>query len=97
MFPDILAANDKYPVLNRGKLTIPIQMQFDKKQIIFSQFFAALLKSRLDSEHFGKKMILIDFTFRKLQIPKMWLHKCLKNPVAEDPLTSNMVNRPKHC
>ena len=28
---------------------------------------------------------------------KTWLDKCLKSPVSEDPLTSNMVNGPKHC
>ena len=27
----------------------------------------------------------------------MWLDKCLKSPVSEDPSTSNMVNGPKHC
>ena len=30
-------------------------------------------------------------------IQKTWLHKCLKNPVSEDPSRSNMVNAPKHC
>ena len=28
---------------------------------------------------------------------KTWLDKCLKSPVSEDPLTSKMVNGPKHC
>ena len=28
---------------------------------------------------------------------KTWLDKCLKSPVLEDPLTSNMVNERKHC
>ena len=28
---------------------------------------------------------------------KMWLDKCLKSPVSEDPSTSNMVNGAKHC
>ena len=28
---------------------------------------------------------------------KTWLDKCLKSPASEDPSTSNMVNRPKHC
>ena len=28
---------------------------------------------------------------------KMLLVKCLKSSVSEDPLTSNMVNGPKHC
>ena len=27
---------------------------------------------------------------------KTWLVECLKSPVSEDPLTSNMVNVPKH-
>ena len=26
----------------------------------------------------------------------MWLDKCLKSPVSDDPSTSNMVNRLKH-
>ena len=28
---------------------------------------------------------------------KTWLDKGLKSPVSEDPSTSNMVNRLKHC
>ena len=28
---------------------------------------------------------------------KTWLDKCLKSPLSEDPLTSNMVNGQKHC
>ena len=35
-----LAPDEKYPVLSRGSLTIPIQMQLFQKQITFSQFFA---------------------------------------------------------
>ena len=27
----------------------------------------------------------------------MWLDKCLKSPLSEDPSTSDMVNGPKHC
>ena len=27
----------------------------------------------------------------------MWLDKCLKSPVSEDPLTSNIGNGTKHC
>ena len=50
-----LAADEKYPVLNRDNLTIPIQMQLSQKQKTFSQFFAAFLKSTLNFEHFEKK------------------------------------------
>ena len=50
-----LAADDKYPVLNRDNLTIPIQMLLSQKRKIFSEFLAAFLKSRLNFEHFEQK------------------------------------------
>ena len=50
-----LAADDKYPVLNRDNLTIPIQMQLSRKQNTFSEFFTAFLKSKWNFEHFDKK------------------------------------------
>ena len=40
-----LAADEKYPVLNRDNLTIPIQIQLSQKQKTFSHCFAAFLKS----------------------------------------------------
>ena len=40
-----LAADEKYPVLNRDNLTIPIQMQFSQKKKTFSELFAAFLES----------------------------------------------------
>ena len=56
-----LAADEKYPVLNRDNLTIPIQMQLSQKQKTFFQFFAAFLKSRLNFNVLKKKMTVIDF------------------------------------
>ena len=50
-----LAANEKYAVLIRDNLTISIQMQLSQKQKIFSEFFAAFLKSGLNFEYFEKK------------------------------------------
>ena len=50
-----LAADEKYPVLNRDNLTIPIQMQLSQKHKTFCQFFTAFLKSRWNFEHFDKK------------------------------------------
>ena len=50
-----LAADEKYPVLNRNNLTTPIQMQLSQKQRSFSNFFAAFLKSRLNFKHFKEK------------------------------------------
>ena len=50
-----LAADEKYLVLHRDNLTIPIQMQLSQKQKTFSQFFAAFLKSTLNFKHFESK------------------------------------------
>ena len=50
-----LAADEKSPVLTRDNLTIPIEMQFSRKQKIFSHFFAAFLKSRIKLKYLKKK------------------------------------------
>ena len=50
-----LAVDEKYPVLNRDNLTIPIQMQLSQKQKTFSQIFPAFLEFRSNFEHFEKK------------------------------------------
>ena len=76
-----LAADERYPVLNRHNLTIPIQMQLSQKSKNFSQFFSEFLKSRINLKYFEKKMTLIDFVFLNLRPPKTWSDKCLKCPV----------------
>ena len=50
-----LAADEKYLVLNRDNLTIPIQIQLSEKQKCFSQFVAAFSKSRLNFGYFETK------------------------------------------
>ena len=50
-----LAADEKYPVLHRDNLTIPIQMQISQKQKTLAEFFASNFKSRLNFKHFFKK------------------------------------------
>ena len=45
LFVNILAADEKYPVLNRDSLKIPIQMQLSPKQKTFSLFYAVFFKS----------------------------------------------------
>ena len=50
-----LAADEKYPVLNRDNLTIPIQMQLSLRQETLSQVFSAILKFTLCSQYFEKK------------------------------------------
>ena len=49
-----LATDEKYPVVNRDNLTIPIQMQLSQKQKTFSEFFAAFLKFTVNFEYFEK-------------------------------------------
>ena len=67
-------------------------MQLSMKQKIF----VAFLKPRLNFEHFEKTMNLAAFVFPKLRSLKLWLDKCLKSPLSEDPSTSNMVNVRNH-
>ena len=50
-----LATDEKCPVVNRDKLTIPIQMQLSQKQKTFPQFFAAFFKSGRNFERLEKK------------------------------------------
>ena len=45
-----LSADDKYLVLNRENLIIPIEMQLSQEHKTFSEFFSPFLKSRLNSE-----------------------------------------------
>ena len=91
------AADEKYPILNRDNLTIPIQMQLSQKQKTFSQFSAALSKFRLNFKYFEKKITITAFVVPKLRTPNTGLDKCLKSLTSEDVWTSNMVNVSKHC
>ena len=91
-FVNALPADEKYPVLNRDNLTIPIQMQLSQKEIFFSQFLGAFLKSRLNFKYLDQKMTLIDFVFPKLLTPKTWSDKCLKSLVSEDHSMLNVSN-----
>ena len=50
-----LPADEKYSVLNKENLMIPIQMQFSQKQKIFSQVLPAFLKSQINFKYFEKK------------------------------------------
>ena len=50
-----LAADEKYPVLNRNNLTIPIQMQLSQKQKTFLKVLADFWKFILNFKCFEKK------------------------------------------
>ena len=61
-----LATDEKYPVLNRDNLTIPIQIQLSDKQKCFSKFFAAFLKFTLNFEHLERKEDLHRFCISEI-------------------------------
>ena len=50
-----MAADEKYPVLNRENLMRPIQMQLSQKQKIFSEFLAGFRKCGLRFRYFETK------------------------------------------
>ena len=55
LFVKKLTLDGKYPLLNREKLTQPLQILLSQKQKTFSQSFSQFLKSTLNFEHFQKK------------------------------------------
>ena len=61
-----LATYEKYPVLNRDNLSIPIDMQLSEKQKTFSEFFDAFLRSTLNSKYFEKKVVPHGFCFSEI-------------------------------
>ena len=71
-----MAADNKYPVLNRENLMIPIWMQLSKQQKTFCESFAAFLKSSLNFKHFEKeddsqRFCLFEITESKKVVRKM--------------------------
>ena len=55
LFVDTLAVNEKHYLLKGENLPQPIQMQLCQKQKIFSEFFFAFLKSKLNFIHLTRK------------------------------------------
>ena len=80
-----LAADEKYPVLNRDNLTIPIQMQLSQKQKTFSQLFAAFLKFRLNFKYFGKKYYPHRFFISEITDSKNVIRKMSKKSRFREP------------
>ena len=61
-----LAADEKYPVLNRNNLRIPFQMQLPHKKKLFLNIFMHFWNLHYVVNISKKKMTLIDFVFPKL-------------------------------
>ena len=57
-FVNTFTVDDKYSPLNRDNFKQQIHMQLSKKQKTFSQLFSALFKSKLNLQHFEKKVDL---------------------------------------
>ena len=89
-----------------------IEMRRLKTVVIFIQTILSVVPSRkifscffffpffnLDSSLniFKKKMTLIADVFLNLMSPEEVVSKRVKSPIWEEPLTSKMVNGPKHC
>ena len=55
MFFDNLTVDEKHYLLNRDKLTEPIEVQLTQKQKAFSPFFFAFLNSLLNLKHLPEK------------------------------------------
>ena len=70
LFVHTLTDDDKYILLYRDNLTQPIQILLSQKQKSFSEFFSAFIKSKLNFEHFRKKMTFIADAFPRLPSPK---------------------------
>ena len=81
-----LAVDEKYPVVNRDNLTIPIQMELSRKQKTFSQFFAAFLKSYWNFERIAKKkndlhsFCIFEVTDSKNVVWCMSIKSCFRGP-----------------
>ena len=80
-----LTADEKYLLLKRDNLTIPIQTQLSQKQKTFSQFFAAFLKFRLNFEYFETKYAPLtscvsQITASENVVRKMSKKSCFRGP-----------------
>ena len=53
MVVNTLAADEKYPVLNKDSLAIPIQMQLSQKQKTFVQSLGAFLEFNRNFKYFS--------------------------------------------
>ena len=56
LFVNTFTADDKYSPLNREKFMQQIEMKLSQKTKYFSESFSAVLKSRLNFEHFQRKL-----------------------------------------
>ena len=95
LFVKTLTADDKYSLFHRDNLLQRLQMQLSQKQNSFLAFCLHISENYIQFWTFSEERwpsYLTDFWTNGLR--KTMLEKCLKSPVSEAPLTSNMVNGP---
>ena len=63
-----------------------IQMHLYQKQKIFSRFFSPFFESKLNFEHFQKKMTLIAYVYPKLTTTKNVLRQMSKSSRFREPV-----------
>ena len=97
LLPNTLAADEKYPVLNRDNLTILIQIQFSQKQKSFLDFLLHFLNVDEILNISKKKDDPHRFCISEAADYENVVRQILKSPVSKDPSTSNIVNVLKHC
>ena len=85
LFVNTVSAVDKCTLPNRDNLMQPIHMQLFQKLKPFSEFFPAFSKSKVNFEHFRKKMTLIAYWFHRLRPTKNVVRYMLKKPCFRIP------------
>ena len=89
-----LSTDYKYSCLNRDDLMQSIQMELSQKKKVL--IFFSVLKMKI-LNILKKRWPLLFMSFRKYRLQTKSLDKYLKSLTSEDPATSNMVNKRKHC
>ena len=92
-----MTPDDNYSLLVRHNLFQHFQKQLSQKKRRFLNFCVHFRNPhwilKISKKIWPSKVIY----FWTDLLRKMWLDKCLKSSVSEDPSTRNMANGPKHC
>ena len=88
-----LATDEKYALLQKDNLTIPIQMQLSQKLRSFSQFFAAFLKYRLNFNKFQTKYEPQIFCLSEIRASENVVRKMSKKSRFRGPFGKQHVKR----
>ena len=91
-----ISAFDKCSLPKRADLMLPFHMQLSQKLNTFCSFIFAFLKSRLNFEHFVKKMSLIAYLFLRLRPAKREVRYMCKSPPSDYPSKRNMASGSQH-